>query len=683
MDIGWALSDAVSAACHENKLLLVIDDLHNADDLSKEVLAALAQSASSQRLLVLATSRSTSRHQFNEQIGPLKDFRPLAVPPLSLSDATLLVAEFAVSPQRPLSSQATAGITRAGGGNPLFLRELTSQQLSPHIVLSAPQSLVEVIEQRTAHLSPTEVRLLRLISTLGQLATLERIRVLMPSSLGAYDSSLEQLELEGVLSMSTTGNVELHECWHDSLRGALRGTARSAISLDCATLLASESFTDANFSNYWRAAELYAIAGSNDRSRQQFLLVGELFAKRGLPRQAAMALSQAVALAGDGSGREALLTQLAAAQNSASLYSESIESCSSALSLAADPSPDSATTRALALATLVDSQMKLGVDYGDSIGALAVAVSQTEVTDAVCQHACLIALRTIFNSGSRVSPQVFLDASVQSASRFGRSALGLLVRLIYAAERGTASELAVLESELSDGASDGGTPSMRLMTLRYRGTALRFLGRYEDAVFAMTEAVASAKALGAVRDSFLASTSLVFLHLDYANFEQARAWLDAAEALAGPTQGHDLDRTLLHATARYFVDIGDDAECVAAYADYLDDVYADTNMRRAVVDRACLALAFARSGDADVARHACNETIRMLGELTPGINEDWAASTVIRGLYSLGDISQAEALRETYRTRRNEHFNRPIPTGLKEISDAWDNHRSDRHVWVS
>jgi len=676
MDIGWALSDAVSAACHESKLLLTIDDLHNADDLSQEVLSALALAATSQRLFVLATSRSTSSHRLNAPSGPLRAFRPLAVPPLSLSDATLLVAAFAVAPQRPLSSQATAAITRAGGGNPLFLRELTSQRLSQHTVLSAPQSLVEVIEQRTAHLSPTEVRLLRLISTLGQLATLERIRVLMPSSLGDYDASLEQLELEGVLSMSTTGSLELHECWHDSLRGALKGTARSAISLDCATLLASESSTDANFSNHWRAAELFAVAGSIDKSRQQFLLVGDLFTKRGLPRQAAEALSQAVALAGDSSGRQALLTQLATAQNSASLYAEAIDSCNSALALAADPTPASASTRALALATLVDSQMKLEVDYGESIAALALAVSRTEITDSVCQHACLIALRTIFNSGSRVSPQVFLDASLQSTSRSGRSALGSLVRLIYAAERGTASELALLEREVTHGAFDGGTPSMRLLTLRYRGTALRFLGRYDEAVLAMTEAVATAKALGAVRDSFLASTSLVFLHLDYAHFEQARAWLDHAESLAGAAQGRDLDRTLLHATARYSVDTGDDHACLAAYADHMDAVYADTNMRRAVVDRACLALAFARIGDAQVARDACAQTVRMLEELTPGINEDWAVSSVIRGLYSLGDVSQAEALREAYRTRRTQTYDRPIPTGLKELSAAWDDHRS-------
>lgn len=672
LDIGWALSDAVSAASHESRLLLTIDDLHNADDLSKEVLTALAQTASSQRLLLLATGRSTSRHQLSGQTGPLRDFRSLAVPPLSLSDATLLVSEFAVSPQRPLSSQTTAAITRAAGGNPLFLRELTSQRLSQHIVLSAPQSLVEVIEQRTAHLSPTEIRLLRLISTLGQLATLERIRTLMPSSLGDYDASLEQLELEGVLCMSATGSLELHECWHDSLRGALKGTARSAISLDCATLLSAELFTDANFSNYWRAAELFAIAGSNDRSRQQFLLVGDRFTKRGLPRQATEALSQAVALAGDGSGREALLTQLAAAQNSASLYSESIDSCMSALSLAADPTPESASTRTLALATLVDSQMKLGVDYGESIGALAVAVSHTEVTDSVCQHACLIALRTIFNSGSRISPQVFLEASLQSTSRSGRSVLGSLVRLIYAAERGTATELTHLERELTDGAAAGGTPSMRLLTLRYRGTALRFLGRYEEAVIVMNEAVATARALGAVRDSFLATTSLVFLHLDYANFEQARAWLDQAEALAGPAQGHDLDRTLLHATARYFVDTGNDAACVATYADHLDAVYSDTIMRRAVVDRACLALAFARTGDALAARQACAATIRMLGDLSPGINEDWAASTVLRSLYSLGEVSQAETLRAAYRTRRAKHFDRPIPTGLKELSATSD-----------
>lgn len=667
LDVGWALADAVAAATDESRLLLIIDDLHNADELSKEVLSSLARTTGTLRLLIVATSRLTPDHQTHPLPGQLPAFRSLAVPPLSIAAATLLVSTFALAPQRPLSPHATTSITRAGGGNPLFLRELTSQRLSQHVIESPPQTLVEVIEQRTAHLTSTELRVLRLISTLGPLAMISRVRALMPHSLGEYDASLEQLELEGVLSVSARGCLELHECWHDAIRQGIKGTARSTLSLDCAELLSSEEFTDANFSNYWRAAELYAVAGSHDRARQQFLLVGDLFTKRGLPSQATEALTQASLLPGDGSGRTALLTQLAVAQNSASLYADSVQTCAAALTFAPEPTPESASTRALALATMVDSQMKLGADHAEALTALALALSHPEVSDAICQHACLVALRSIFNAGASRPAREFLEASQRSSAQSGKSVLGSLVQLMYAAERGDASELAECEREVRDQASDGTAAQLRLLALRYRATALRFLGRAHEAAQVMKEALATAKSLGAVRDASLAATSLIFLYLDHAEPLHARAWLDEAEALAGPAQGHDLDRTLMHARGRYFLEIGDDAACLATYGDHLGAVRSDSIVRRTLVDRACLALAYARSGATREARTLVSETVQLLEALHPGISEDWVADALLQSLRALGVQDEREALRSAYLQRRSVLFNRPIPAGHREL----------------
>ena len=671
-ETGWALADAVAAATHEGRLFLSIDDIHNADALSLQVLSTLARAASSHRLVLLATSRLTSITWPQSSAASLTAFIALPVPPLSESDATVLVSAFASSPQKPISHQASAAIIRAGGGNPLFLRELTSQRVSPHGLKSVPQSLIEVIEQRISHLSTNELRLLRLISLLGPLARLSRIRALLPTKEWHYDSFLEQLELEGVLSMGAAGSLELHECWHDAVGDALKGTALSAMSLDVASLLSAETSTDASFSNYWRAAELFALAGSLDESREQFRLVADLFTGRGLPQQAVKALSQALALSGEVRGRVELLTQLAGAQNTAALYADAVASCESALAGATEPSPESATARTRALTILVDSQLKMGRPFHDAIEALALTISNADVPDYICQHSCHVALRSLFNSGSKHSAHVFHEASLKSSARSGRSLLGSVIRLMYAAECGTASNLIALEREVAEGHDDSETLSIRMLGLRNRATALRFLGRPEDAAEVMNQAVELAKAFGALRDARLAAASLIFLHLDHANHVQARRWLDEAERLAAPTQGIDIDHSLVHARARYLVEVGDATACLDEYAPHMEAIRVDTVPRRNAADWACLTLAFAGVGDVESALAACEIARNLLEKLSPGINEDWVADGLLRSLKLLGKTEQARTLAADYLRRRESTFDRPIPTGFAELTAAND-----------
>ncbi len=667
-ETAWAITDAVAAATHENRVLLSVEDLHNADELSLHVIATIANASRSSRLLLLATSRLTSRFKLHSSGTPLANFLTLPVPPLSLTDATVLVAAFATSPHRPLSSQASSAILRAGGGNPLFLRELTSQHASRDATNSLPQSLIELIEQRISHLVHSELKLLRLITLLGPLARFSRIRALLPTAAWDYDSFLEQLELEGVLSMSPNGALELHECWHDSVRDALKGTALSAMSLDAATLLSSETSTDAGFSNYWRAAELFTLAGSYEQSREQFRKVAGLFTARGLPLQAVQALSQAVGLSGDVRDRVELLADLAAAQNAASLYTEAVDSCETVLAIVAELSPESTPIRTEALATLVDSRLKLGKSIREAIDALAASVSSSDIDDSLCQRACHVGLRSLFNSGIGEPARAFLSASVSSTARSGRSLMGSLVRLMYAAEYGDAGELAALAREVADGLDAEATPSVRMLALRYRATALRFLGHAQAASQVMEQALETAKALGAPRDARLAVASLIFLHLDHANFAQAHRWIQEADRLVSSAQGIDLDHALVHAKGRYLVEVGDAAGCLETYAPYMKAVSVDNTLRRRAADRACLALAFAQIGDIASARVACADAVQLLEAFIPGPNEDWVANSVLRTLTAIDETPEALSVHESYLRRRAPAIDRPIPIAFSELA---------------
>ena len=667
-ETAWALADACAAATHENRLVLSIDDLHNADEISLQVVETLAQTSKSHRMLLLATSRHTSRYTLAGSSTHLTAFLALPVLPLSRVNASALVSSFAVSPRTPLSSDANAAIVRAGGGNPLFLRELTSQRAQHHENERLPQSLLEVIEQRIAQCTKPELQLLRLISLLGPLARFSRLRALLPSRVWDYDSFLEQLELEGVLSVSSAGTLELHECWHDSVRDALKGTALCAMSLDAASLLASETSTDAGYLNYWRAAELLTLAGSHEQAREQFRLVATLFMGRGLPRQAVEALQQAVASNGDPRGRTELLAHLAAAQNAASLHSEALASCEDALMRSSDPASDSAAVRVEVLATLVDSRLKLGMPIREALKALALSVSNTDIPDSLCQRACHAGMRSALNAGIRDSAHLFLKASTTSAARAGRSLLGSVVRLMHAAEFGTADELTLIEREVAEVSDNNDTQSVRMLALRYRATAVRLLGRHRLAAEILEQAVEMAKSLGAPRDARLAAASLIFLHLDQADHTQAHRWLQEAAGFATPGEGVDLDRSFAHAKARYFVEVGDPRACLDTYTPFMDTLRSDTALRRRAADSACLSLAFAHVGDVASARAFCDDAIQLLEALVPGPNEDWVANSVLRSLVALNAPTEALSVHESYLRRRASTFDRPIPRAFLELT---------------
>jgi tetratricopeptide (TPR) repeat protein len=531
-----------------------------------------------------------------------------------------------------------------------------------------PESLTAVIEQRIAVLARHELQLLRAVSLLGPLARFSRLRALLAPREWDYDAFLEQLELEGVLSMSSSSNIELHECWHDSIRDTLKGTALCAMSLDAADILAAESFTDAGFSNYWRAAELFSLAGSHDRSREQFRLVAALFMRRGLPRQSVQALLQSTGLSGDSGSRAELFTDLAVAQNAASLHAGALASCEEALACVSDSTASFATMRTEVLATLVDSRFKLGNPIRDAVALLIASVSNTDLSDSVCQRACHVGMHSVLNSGIPDAARAFLAASETSAARYGRSLMGSIVRLMYAAEFGSAEELTLMEQAVAEQCHDGDAPSARMLALRYRATALRYLGRHQHAAALYEQAVEAAKALGAPRDAHLAAASLIFLHLDQSEYTQANRWLQEAADFNMSAEDVDLDRSLTHARARYLLEIGNARACINTYAPHMEALTSDTATRRRVADSACLSVAFAYTGDRISARAFCVDAMQSLCANMPGPNEDWIADSVLRCLVALDAPGEALSVHESYLSRRTSFADRPLPSAFTELT---------------
>ncbi|MCY1145309.1 AAA family ATPase [Actinoplanes sp. Pm04-4] len=168
-----AAVDALCAAAAKRPLLLVLEDLHWADDASLALLTALGREVGAARILVLGTSRT-----------PM-GFETLALAPWDQA----AVAGFLAAGDPAAHRSWAAVVHRLGGGNPLYTRELTRLLIRegrlnrPAGAVGLPDGLRPVVARRTAHLSADCRHMLAVAAAYGSeidVAVLEQVVSVAP-----------------------------------------------------------------------------------------------------------------------------------------------------------------------------------------------------------------------------------------------------------------------------------------------------------------------------------------------------------------------------------------------------------------------------------------------------------------------------------------------------------------------
>jgi DNA-binding SARP family transcriptional activator len=161
------------AAAREQPIVLIIDDLHAADEPSLLLLRYLARTMAGAPLLVLAAHRDVDplpSPQLGEALGELSRepvTRRIELDGLSRDE----IGRFLAFASPGLASERLATALHAdAGGNPLFVTEIVRLlALEPdHDGLVVPPSVRDVIARRVAHVSDACRRLLALASVLGR-----------------------------------------------------------------------------------------------------------------------------------------------------------------------------------------------------------------------------------------------------------------------------------------------------------------------------------------------------------------------------------------------------------------------------------------------------------------------------------------------------------------------------------
>jgi tetratricopeptide (TPR) repeat protein len=169
----FRLYDSVSTflrrVSRDQSTLVVLDDLHWADEPSLQLLRFLAGDLAESPLLVLGTYRDVevgSAHPLRRLIGQLTGpVHQLQLDGLAQPEVAELVAQLTGS---PASEAASAAIHRLTDGNPFFVRELVRLRADANVPdARLPQGVREVVRRRLDSLSRSCRELLTAAAVIG------------------------------------------------------------------------------------------------------------------------------------------------------------------------------------------------------------------------------------------------------------------------------------------------------------------------------------------------------------------------------------------------------------------------------------------------------------------------------------------------------------------------------------
>jgi DNA-binding SARP family transcriptional activator len=302
-----AIDTALSAAATPDGLLLVVDDLHWADEPTLRVLAHLATATEPAPLLLVATLRATETRAAPALASLLTRLR---------RDPDVL--DLRLERLAPDASEALAGAAGAGGhataiaeragGNPLLLEELARAGVAPGDV---PPGVRELVAERVGRLGDDVAAALTVAAVQG--AEFDLVTVELTTGVDALDA-LETAVAAGLVA-EVPGHpgrfAFTHALVRDAVESSLSAARRARLHGRVAEAL--DGAPPAEVAHHWRAAA-DVLPGARDRAIESSRAAAEAASAALAFEEAARHLALALAdVPDDDERRPAMLLALGAA----------------------------------------------------------------------------------------------------------------------------------------------------------------------------------------------------------------------------------------------------------------------------------------------------------------------------------------------------------------------------------
>ena len=519
--ITHAIGDLCESVASESPLVIVIEDAHWLDQLSRRTIGSIVSSRSRSRILFVATTREP--RELMTELRHVNGVRSLVLRRLDESALATLVHEALVaSPGVP--DDVCSQIISTSAGNPLFAISLAAQCRASGNTFVIPATLRDLLIQRLGPLSDRARSVLQTCIAFGNYCTTERLIASLQLPHADLLDAIAALSDASLLELTDEVIRPAHPLITEVLRERTSPLMSKLVSFKVASVLQEEADRTHSPSLMWQAAELWLDANEQGRGFGALRECARHAIEIGRPGEAARILSRACELQRPPEERLAAAYDLVRAadlayENELVLAGVKIlRSCGRR-----DEHDDIEMAEVRATVTAFDTNVTAERHLLNCVRA-GCANPEHRVIAAtwLLKFADIAGNRELLHRGRRALPPEDLEAVDRLHS--------LEFELVYRSASGDSSGAADVASELLREAITV-SPARRVSYERNAALALWRANRSRAAILAFEQHYATAVEMGARRYQFFGAAYLASSYFDLDDDALADTWLARCAAL--------------------------------------------------------------------------------------------------------------------------------------------------------
>ncbi|MDQ2931599.1 MAG: AAA family ATPase [Gemmatimonadota bacterium] len=278
-----AICDILEAVGAERCLLLEIEDAQWLDPHSGRLVQEISIWATTNKTLLLATSRTMLLTEEHLQALVLRPLTPVA----GTTVARALTSEVTGS------DDFRAWCVTSSGGNPFYLIELLRNGTQAGDKYQPPRSLTRLLHHRVSLLSEDAKSLLETCCILGLHSTLERVETCIQAPRQGLLRALAELEAAGMITVDGGRILSRHDVLTSVVFEQMSDAVKNMLHRYAAQQLEAEADKSQAVNLIWESAEHWVLASDSSRAVQLLRRFGHYLEDIGMLADSARVLERA------------------------------------------------------------------------------------------------------------------------------------------------------------------------------------------------------------------------------------------------------------------------------------------------------------------------------------------------------------------------------------------------------